>query len=208
MPRHAYPDLTPPPYDEGGGTNRGFIYVLIFVVVAAFGGAIWHLYDTGFGARPAPHIAAPDGPYRVAPSDAQNMAEPAEQNAMYDSLDGHDETAAATPRPAPEAPIDAPPSTTGAPQIAATPAFSAHGAFVAQVAALQSEAAANAAWTRLSSRAPQLFGAAQMDVERADLGQRGIYFRVRAGYFADRANAARFCDRIRQMGQDCIVVTR
>ena len=42
----------------------------------------------------------------------------------------------------------------------------------------------------------------------ADLGARGIYHRVRAGYFADRENATRFCERIRQMGQDCIVVSR
>jgi hypothetical protein len=53
-----------------------------------------------------------------------------------------------------------------------------------------------------------LFAQAQLDVQRADLGQRGIYFRVRAGYFADRANASRFCERIRQMGQDCIPVAR
>jgi hypothetical protein len=53
-----------------------------------------------------------------------------------------------------------------------------------------------------------LFAHAQLDVERADLGQRGVYFRVRAGYFADRANATLFCDRIRQMGQDCIPIAR
>jgi hypothetical protein len=79
---------------------------------------------------------------------------------------------------------------------------------VAQVAALQSEAAVAPAWQRLSSRAPNLFGAAELDVERADLGTRGIYYRVRAGYFADRANATLFCDRVKQMGQDCIVVAR
>ncbi|MBX9746028.1 MAG: SPOR domain-containing protein [Hyphomonadaceae bacterium] len=53
-----------------------------------------------------------------------------------------------------------------------------------------------------------MFSDARLDVERADLGQRGVYYRVRAGYFADRTNAARFCDRIRQMGQDCIVAAR
>jgi hypothetical protein len=35
-----------------------------------------------------------------------------------------------------------------------------------------------------------------------------VYHRVRAGYFADRENAALFCERIRQMGQDCIVAAR
>jgi hypothetical protein len=64
------------------------------------------------------------------------------------------------------------------------------------------------AWARLASRAPQLFASARLEVERADLGQRGVYHRIRAGYFADRANASRFCERIRQMGQDCIVTTR
>jgi hypothetical protein len=53
-----------------------------------------------------------------------------------------------------------------------------------------------------------LFANARLDVERADLGARGVYHRVRAGYFADRENAALFCERIRQMGQDCIVAAR
>ena len=137
----------------------------------------------------------------------------AEQNALYDSLDGTAETAETTPRAGPETPVAAAPAETappsgGAPQLAAAPQFVGNGPFVAQVAALQSEAAVDAAWTRLSSRAPDLFARARLDVERADLGARGIYFRVRAGYFADRANATRFCDRIRQMGQDCIVVAR
>ena len=83
-----------------------------------------------------------------------------------------------------------------------------NGRFVAQVAALQSQDAVQPAWQRLSSRAPGLFAHAQLDVERADLGQRGVYFRVRAGFFADRANATLFCERIRQMGQDCIPVAR
>ena len=72
----------------------------------------------------------------------------------------------------------------------------------------QSEASVASAWRRLSSRAPRLFEAASLDVERVDLGPRGVYFRVRAGYFPDRTNAARFCERIRQMGQDCVVTAR
>ncbi|MBS0383976.1 MAG: SPOR domain-containing protein [Proteobacteria bacterium] len=93
-------------------------------------------------------------------------------------------------------------------QLAPAPTFAASGPYVAQLAALQSEAAVQPAWARLSSRAPDLFGQAHLDVQRADLGARGVYFRVRAGYFANRANASRFCERIRQMGQDCIPVVR
>ena len=79
---------------------------------------------------------------------------------------------------------------------------------MAQLAALQSDAAVQPAWNRLASRAPDLFAPARLDVERADLGNRGIYYRVRAGYFANREEASRFCERIRRMGQDCIVVAR
>jgi hypothetical protein len=100
------------------------------------------------------------------------------------------------------------PVSMGPPRIAPAPAFVSNGPYVAQLAALQSEAAVDQAWQRLSSRAPQLFAPARLDVERADLGARGVYYRVRAGYFADRANASRFCERIRQMGQDCIVAAR
>ena len=83
------------------------------------------------------------------------------------------------------------------------------GRYVAQLAALQSEAAMEpvvAAFRRRARR--NLFAARSMDVQRADLGPRGIYYRVRAGYFADRADATLFCERIRQMGQDCIVAAR
>ena len=44
----------------------------------------------------------------------------------------------------------------------------------------------------------------KMVLEFADSSSDGL----RAGYFSDRPNATRFCERIRQMGQDCIVVAR
>lgn len=184
----------------------GMIYVLMLVVVVVFAGFVWNFYSDD----ETPRILPPPGAYKVAPPpSAVNAPDPAEENAMYSALEGQAETAQITPRPAPEAPMPAARETgTGAPRIAPDPAFAANGPFVAQLAALQSEAAVEPAWNRLATRAPGLFGRARLDVERADLGSRGIYFRVRAGYFADRANANLFCDRIEQMGQDCIVVQR
>ncbi|HRP10089.1 MAG TPA: SPOR domain-containing protein, partial [Terricaulis sp.] len=114
--------------------------------------------------------------------------------------------APATPRAGPETVVLEPP--TPPPAAAAAPRFVSNGPYVAQLAALQSEAGVDPAWRRLASRAPDLFAQARMDVERADLGNRGIYHRVRAGYFANREEANRFCERIRRMGQDCIVVAR
>ena len=82
------------------------------------------------------------------------------------------------------------------------------GGFLAQIAALRSEGAADTAWDRLAQRDPALFANARKDVQRADLGGKGIYFRVRAGYFADRGEASRFCDRVKTLRQECIVVVR
>jgi hypothetical protein len=86
------------------------------------------------------------------------------------------------------------------------PVFAADGAFAAQIASLKSADAADAAWTRFSRRSPELFQNARKDVQQADLGERGVYFRVRAGYFASRADAAQFCGQVKALGQECLVV--
>lgn len=180
---HAYDDQA---------RHAGTLYILMLVVAVAFGGFVWQLYST----PDIPRISAPSGPYKIEP--------PAD-----DSVEGEALTVPETITPEePALAEETPPPEGGAPEIGAMPQFAANGPFVAQLAALQSEASIDPAWRRLSSRAPQLFSDARLDVERADLGQRGVYYRVRAGYFADRTNAARFCDRIRQMGQDCIVAAR
>lgn len=193
-------------YDDHNTRHAGMIYILMLVIALAFGGFVWNLYS----APEIPHIRPPAGAYKIAPTEAQTQPD-AGENAMYASLDGHGATGPVTPAPGPEQPLSTPasmPMPVGAPQLSVAPQFTSNGPYVAQLAALQSEAAVQPAWRRLSSRAPTLFGQAQLDTERADLGPRGIYYRVRAGYFADRANATRFCERIRQMGQDCIVVAR
>ena len=179
----------------------GMIYLLMIVVACAFGGFVWQIYS----APEVPTIPAPAGPYKIeAPAED---AEARSQSALDAVLEGRAESpASASPRPGPEAVAEpAPRMETAA---AAAPRFVANGPYLAQLAALQSEAGVDLAWSRLASRAPDLFANARMDVERADLGQRGTYHRVRAGYFADRDNASRFCERIRRMGQDCIVVAR
>lgn len=194
----AYDEAPQPPY-------RLFVYVLMLVIAGAFAGFVWNWYNGG----DTPVIRAPAGAYKIEPAgDAANAPDQVEQNALFETLEGRTETATTIPRPGPEAPAEAAALPPGAPQLGAAPSFVSNGRYLAQVAALQSEAAVDSAWRRLSSRAPDLFARAELDVERADLGARGIYYRVRAGYFADRANATRFCDRIRQMGQDCIVVAR
>lgn len=172
---------------------EGAIYMLMFVVVIAFLGFMWQLYSGSDIER----IEPPPGPYKVRPQ-VEGSAQ----------LAGGEEIA-----PVPREDYEgrrrhATGSREGRSRSGASPYFVSNGPYVAQLAALQSEASVGSAWRRLSSRAPRLFEEARLDVERVDLGPRGVYFRVRAGYFPDRTNAARFCERIRQMGQDCVVTAR
>ncbi len=193
---HAYDDT---------GRHAGVVYVLMLVVALSFGGFVWQL----FSPPETPRIAPPSSAYKSAPpAEAANAPDEVEQNAFFDSLEGNQAEVEATPRPGPEALVVETPMPTLPGALGPAPSFADEGPYVAQLAALQSETAVDAAWRRLASRAPDLFAPAQLDVERADLGQRGVYYRVRAGYFADRVNASRFCDRIRRMGQDCIVAAR
>ncbi len=176
--------------------------MLMLVVALAFGGFVWQLYS----APDAPRISAPSEPYKITPPpEAANAPDMVEMGAFDEAA----ETTPAAETPAAETPrAEAPAAAPSQPQPAAAPQFTSNGPYVAQLAALQSEQAAEGAWRRFASRAPDLFAQARLDIERADLGARGVYHRVRAGYFADRDNAARFCERIRRMGQDCIVATR
>ena len=78
--------------------------------------------------------------------------------------------------------------------------------FLVQISAVRSEDAANEAWSRLTQRHPELFAGARKSVERADLGARGVFYRLRAGSFETREAASRFCDAYKQAGGDCIIV--
>lgn len=205
LARHVQRRTHPYDEDESGVWHRGAVFILIVVVLVAFGGFVWNIYG---GSGPA-RITPPPGAYKSAPpSEFAAGADITDDNAMYGALESGGEGEQAAPVDGPEAPLAEEEEESGPPRLSAPPAFVSNGPYLAQVAALQSEPAVQQAWARLSSRAPDLFARAHLDVERADLGQRGVYYRVRAGYFADRGNAGRFCDRIKQMGQDCIVVAR
>jgi hypothetical protein len=179
------------------------IYGLLAALVVGMGAFLWSAYD-GASVRGVP--------VRVSPA-TDRYKEPgpgAEEDTLVaapveDQLRNPEAVLAATDVAAPpEEPLAQDPNVAPV----GPPAFVHDGAFVAQIAALQSEGGIGPLWSRLSDRAPDLFADAKMDVQRADLGARGVYLRVRVGYFADRENAARFCVRMRAMGQDCMAVER
>ena len=79
--------------------------------------------------------------------------------------------------------------------------------YFVQLGAVRNQAEAQAEWKRISQRMPDVLGGQQPVARRADLGAKGIYYRLQTGPFPDRSSAIRACEQIRTRGQGCLVVT-
>ena len=84
------------------------------------------------------------------------------------------------------------------------PALAAGDYFV-QVASVRSDQDARNGWARLQKAQAELFGDLVLDVQRADLGDRGIFYRIRTGPFPNRATAQDMCAQIKAAKLDCLV---
>lgn len=85
--------------------------------------------------------------------------------------------------------------------------FSATGAYLVQIAAFRSEEAAELAWHKASSSRPDIYRGAEKRIQRADLGAKGVFYRLRVGAFTERSEAMDFCTALKSGGENCIVVT-
>jgi hypothetical protein len=107
----------------------------------------------------------------------------------------------------PVAPVKAAePVAPAAPAQASTP--QSGGAYVVQLLALQDEAAARAAWSKVSAKHKSVLGNHALDIEEADLGAKGTWYRVRAAGFKTKAAANDACAKLKAAGQDCLTKKR
>jgi len=77
-----------------------------------------------------------------------------------------------------------------------------------QLAAVKNADEATPEWSRLQKELGTQLDGLVLTVESVDLGTKGIYHRIQAGPFADKAAAATKCEVIKQMKHDCLVVVR
>ncbi|GJL87119.1 MAG: hypothetical protein DHS20C03_08280 [Minwuia thermotolerans] len=82
------------------------------------------------------------------------------------------------------------------------------GEWQVQLAAFRDEPSADEAWKGLQKKFPDALSALKPTVIRADLGDRGIYFRLRTGDFASKHEADAFCQTLAAKGQGCISARR
>jgi len=114
------------------------------------------------------------------------------------------QTADSAPETPTSTPETAPPAVQTAAVIAAPAAQT--GAFQVQLVSVLSEEAANAEWKRISGKNKDLLGTLSPAVTKADLGEKGIYYRLRAGPLADKAAADTLCTALAAQNVGCIVV--
>ena len=80
------------------------------------------------------------------------------------------------------------------------------GRVTVQLAAFRTRANAERGWQRLRAAHPDQLGDRALIMRQIDLGDRGIYYRVRTGPFADVPAAKAFCSLLRARDQDCLVI--
>lgn len=78
------------------------------------------------------------------------------------------------------------------------------GTHVVQVGAFRSNEEAVAQWNRMAGRLGDYLDGKTRDVERADLGDRGVYHRLRIGPFGSSDAASAYCAGLKERGQDCL----
>jgi hypothetical protein len=224
--------------------------LLTVVVMAAFAGGLWFLYQqggrhtAGTGAGDAvPLIRADDKPTKIKPDQPGGMAIPDQNASIYNEKPGTPAVEKLLPppeqpmprpvapkEPAAAAPIAFPPPTATAPagtpasqqQAAATPAPKAPakpevkatqaaapvkslpaGPVRIQLAALRTPEAAKDEWARLKREHPELLGKLTAVAVRADLGDKGVWYRVQTQEFDNATAAERLCTDLKKQKVGC-----
>ena len=226
-------------YESGGGFLSGRAVVIggltIAAVIAILAFLAWQYGGDGIEVPEGgqvPLVAAPEGPYRIAPDDPGGMALPEDELGIHavaegDALPGEVATDALPEVPVPVVPpvgtgsADGPPRDLVAeaqaaaepPPSAAPPAAprapeadlptSSTGVASVQLGAFSTPAKANAVWKTLSGRYAYLSGL-EKSVEAVAVNGDTLW-RLRASGVDGRAAANDLCGRLKVAGEQCVV---
>jgi cell division septation protein DedD len=78
------------------------------------------------------------------------------------------------------------------------------GSYLLQIGAYKSEAEAQSAWHAFQAKHP-VVGGYQSDIKQVDLGEKGTWFRLRIGSFADKDAASALCTKLKADGASCLI---
>lgn len=222
--------------EDESGTLSFLVVALAVGVILVFGMVVWNTYrsDKGDGADNAHIIKAEDKGFKSRLEEPAETASTTQKERLFDAVSDDAskpaDVATTTVNKSAVEPVDGIPrdirpkptetpsvdvSTTPKPAPTTRPQptlplskFDQSGQYLVQLGALRTTDAAQLAWSQMVESYPDLFSGAVMDIERADLGAKGIFYRVRTAAFADRSAAVDFCDKLKARGESCIVAAR
>jgi SPOR domain len=79
------------------------------------------------------------------------------------------------------------------------------GNYLVQVSSQRNEADAQASFRALQSKFPAVLGSRSPVIKRADLGDKGVYYRAMVGPFGSPDEASQFCGSLKTAGGQCVV---
>ena len=164
--------------------------------------------DQPNSAEPAANApASPAAPMR--PGIQQQAAKPAagnDTNGPLSIVPSSGDTASAPvagPRTAAAHPV--PLNKPVANETASAAPVASSGGYAVQLSSQGSEAEAQSSFRALQAKYPNLLGGREPIVRRADLGEKGIYYRAMVGPFVSREQATDLCSNLKAAGGSCIV---
>jgi cell division septation protein DedD len=153
-------------------------------------------------------MVRPDGSVMEAePAEAAAVPSmPDEQPQMMPVAVPAQQTAAVEPPPAP-APAPKPAAQPAPQQTAAIAPQAAPTKYVVQVASKKNQTEALASFADMQQKYPSLLGSYKPIVQKADLGDKGVWYRLRIGPIADKTSASKLCTQLKSQGlPDCLVM--
>ena len=79
------------------------------------------------------------------------------------------------------------------------------GGYLVQVSSQKNEADAQASYRVLQGKYPAVLGSRSPVIKRADLGDKGVYYRAMVGPFGSREEASQLCGSLKTAGGQCVV---
>jgi cell division protein FtsN len=193
FPPPPAPAAPPAPPAAAGSTEPKKIHTL---TIRTNQPAATNIDPAAQSAAPAARAPASTAP-RTAPAPKPSA------NAPLSLVPGSQSSAAPAPtrtQVARAEPANAPLETTPS---AATPAHA--GSYSVQVSSQRSEAEAESSFKELQAKYPGQLGSHHANIRRADLGEKGTFYRAMVGPFGSAEAAASMCSSLKAAGGSCIV---
>jgi len=209
-------------YNEGVTRGRSDVPVRVATADTASSGSQIKVYQQQAGAEDEENTAPAPGKPQAAEPPARSEAQPAPkpeakpaQPPVAAKPQPQPATAAASKPPAPLGPPaqlglahpapEAPAPKPAAAKPVAASAAATGGSYLLQIGAYKSEDEAMGAWKTYRAKHGALLAGFTPDVQRADLGGKGVWYRLRVAAFADKDAATALCDKLKAENGNCFL---